>query len=259
MLSRALRSETVKFAHRRTTLLLLISVALLPPLLATSFTLMLRGGDQFASPWLQSTLSSQQDLLLIVFDVSDLFCVLAGVLAITSEYRSLTIMRTYQVFPGRYTVLMGKLLVLALLVFVASTLAVGLALVVLMTPGGGVPVPQPPGLLAAGFVFNGFVVALFGYGVGLVLSRTLPTLLTVVAFMYVLPDTVRVFCSVFLPDLVDLYLYLPTEASGAIMQSALRGGSYAGIHPAHAAIVSVVETATVLALGMWIQRRRDIL
>lgn len=258
MLGRAFRSELGKLLARRTTFLLVLSIALLPPLLATSFTVLLRRNVGISSAWLEPTLSSPNELMRLVFGMADLLCALVGVLVITSEYRTLTIMRTYQVFAGRVSVLMGKLLALALVVLIASTVAVGGAMAILQAFGGGVLVPSSPWLMAVGFAFNGVLVALFGYGLGLLLSRSLPTLLTVVSFVYLLPDVVRVLVSVFLPGFNGVQGYLPTEASGAAIQAAVQGTAYTGIAPGLGAIVASVETAVVLAVGVVVQRRRDI-
>jgi ABC-type transport system involved in multi-copper enzyme maturation permease subunit len=258
MLSRAVRSEAGKLLRRRTTLFLVLSIALVPPALATSFTALLRRDLGTPSQWLEPTLSSPTELLLLVFGTGDLLCAVVGVLVITSEYRTLTIMRTYQAFPGRVPVLVGKLLVLVLTVLAAGAVAVVSALAVLQVFGGVGPVPSSPGRLIAGFLFNSVLVALFGYGVGLVLSRSLPTLLTVVSFIYVVPDVVRVVVSALGLGLAGLQWYLPTEASEAGTLAALQGASYLGIEPGLGAFVAAIEIAVLLALGVVVQRRRDI-
>ncbi len=105
-------------------------------------------------------------------------------------------MRTYQAFPGRVPVLVGKLLVLVLTVALAAgAVAVVSALAVLQVFGGVGPLAIVAGTTDRWLPPNSVLVALFGYGVGLVLSRSLPTLLTVVSYIYVVPDVVRVVVS----------------------------------------------------------------
>lgn len=258
MLRRALRSEVRKLFSRRVTSLLLVSIALLPLALAVGSTMIVSGNARSSSPWLDPALTAPQDLLLIVFGTANLLTAVLGLLSITSEYSTLTIMRTYQVFRRRHHVLFGKLISLAVLVLAASVVAVGLAIPELLAFGGPVLTPAAPWLLAAAFVANGVLVALFGLGVGMVLSRTLPAMLTVVTFIYILPELVSVVVGSVLPQAQGLEGFLPTEAAGALVQSALHGSAYTGINPGLALLVALAETTIVLAAGFWIQARRDV-
>lgn len=257
MLRRAVRSETHKLLSRRTTCLLLVSLALLPPALAMGFAILLRTDVGSTSPLLATTLATPQDLLLIVFGTADLFAALLGLLSITSEYSTLTIMRTYQVFRRRHQPLIGKLISLTILTLATSAVAVGGAIAELLVDGGPSLEIQNPLLLASGFMANAALVALFGLGIGMMVSRTLPAVLTVVTFIYILPDVVSTLFGAVLPQLRWLVWYLPTEAAGASVQAALRAG-YSGISPGLGLLVGMLETALVLVAGFWIQVRRDV-
>lgn len=257
-MKRALASEWIKIRSRRTSVLLVLSVALMPPLLAAGVTLVAVQRELPASRWLSSTLTSPNEVLRLVFGMSGLLCALVGALAITSEYRNQTIMRTFQVFPTRTPVLLAKLLVAAGAVAAASAAGALAALVFLRAFGGESLWPESPVLLVLGSVANGLLVSAFGYAVGLLLSRALPTLLTIVAFLFVLPDTLRTVASYLLPGLKGFDQFLPTEASQSLTLAAIPASTLEWLGPATGVMVALAEIVIALVCGVLAQRRRNI-
>ena len=258
MLRRAIASEARKIGARRSTRFLLVLLTVLPTSIALALITLLRGAARADWRWFQLSRTSPQDLLQIVFGTAGLFCGLLGIMTLTSEYGAMTVMRTYQIFRDRYSVLIGKLLVLAGVSLLSNSIAVTLGLVELRALGGAALATSSPGVLAWSFVAKGVITTIFGYGLGLLMSRSVPTILAFVGFLYVLPEVVTVLFQAVAPSLTGLRWYLPTEAAAAPMQKALLGVTYTGPPPATAIAVVLAETLMVVVAGIWIQRHKNI-
>jgi hypothetical protein len=204
-------------------------------------------------------LNAEPDLPWLVFTSGNLFAVVFGALAITAEYGSKTILRTYQIAPNRPTVLLAKLAALCLLAALGGVVASSTGVAVLA--GSGQPdlhVPQPVALIAA-YTANMMLMAILSYGVGLLLSRTVATIVTLVGLVYVVPDAVRLLCANFLPSFQRAYLWLPSEASRCGVMASLHPSDYGGVPVPLGLATATLAAALLVAVGIMLQRRKDII
>jgi hypothetical protein len=253
-----MRSELKKVFSRHSTISLIVGLALISPLLSAAFVVLSSGfvgvGPTLANPALQQP----EELLLLVFRGSDLFCALLGTLLLTAEYGSSAIYRTYQSFRNRLVALAGKFIILVGATFIAGLIASALSILILNISGLEVFSIDSPLLLVCSVVADCLLVASFSFGIALILSKTVPALIATLGIIYILPSVVKTILDFFAPDLAFISLHLPANAASAGIAKTLQGSSYTGIDPVQGLISATAMALLVLVAGYLIQRQKDV-
>jgi hypothetical protein len=179
-----------------------------------------------------------------------------GVLAITSEYATGTIRATLAAVPRRRTVLAAKAAVLAVPVFVVSTVACAAAFLagqaVLAAKDIGVSIAGPGELRAvigAGLYLT--VMALLGLGLGAALRHTAGAISGFTGLVLILPLLVSPLPSPWGRDIAE---YLPANAGQAILNVHPTLGFLA---PWTGFAVLCAWALAALATATWLINRRD--
>jgi ABC-2 type transport system permease protein len=179
-MTRLIRAEVAKLATTRTFRLLaagalvLIAGAVTPTALATAYT----GGG---SPARET---------LALAGLAQTFALIAGALAVTSEFRHKTIVPAVLITPRRGRVLIAKLVTLAAagLVFGLAAFAIAAAITMPVLAsrhiGSGIDGAQLAAIIAGGAVTTAIGAAL-GVGVGAVIRNQVGAIVALLALLYV--------------------------------------------------------------------------
>jgi ABC-type transport system involved in multi-copper enzyme maturation permease subunit len=258
MLMNSVKSELVKLTGKRATCLVLICLTALVPSVSFGFVLFSGGIDSQMAGIFDSVLQNPEELLLLIFKTGNLFCVLLGVIGVGAEYGSSAILRTYQHFGDRTTAILGKLICLALLSVATSLFAATAGVCILNFTGvAAFAIPHPVALVGY-YTVNCLILTVLSFGVVLVASHTVASLLAMVTILYLLPDILRIVLSFFSPDLAFLVGYLPGDAAGAGVGMSITAGTYAGINPVVGVVVAGAVALIVAVVGAIVQKRRDL-
>jgi hypothetical protein len=258
MLAYSIHSEFHKMISKHSAVSLVLGLALFVPLISIALVGMSNNLVNLNFSIADSALQNSNDILLLVFRSGNLLSALIGTLVLTTESGAMTIYRTYNVFQHRQTALIGKLIVVEGFVLVAGLIAASISVAVFNLFGTESVRINDPLLLILSYALNGLLIALFSFGVSLVVSKTIPALITTLGVLYILPDVVKTVIGYFFPNAIPIDLYLPGNAAGAGVAKVLQGTSYVGINPV-VGIASVMVAALVfIVFGLLIQRRKDV-
>jgi ABC-2 type transport system permease protein len=203
-----------------------------------------------------------------------------GALIVTSEYATGAIRTTLAALPRRMSVLAGKGIVIAVVVFVVTEVTAFASFFVgqlVLTAHGGRALPADStiltqvrssvipvvsiteaGALRAVFLCGIYLtlLTLTAFGIGLVLRHTAGAISLFVGVLLVLPLIVQILPS----DLSHpIERYLPSNLGLAMIAVTTRRTDFAGIlmTPWAAAATLVLYTAAFVSLGAWVLVRRD--
>lgn len=260
MLSRSLRYELFKLFSRRTTLVTLMLLALSAPLFAFGIVLILSGQETFAAGIINSVIQDPSDLVVLTFQSTNLLCGLLGILVIGSEFNSGAILRTYQNFSSRVEVLAAKALSLSALVAVASAIGSFAALSIFTISEFDSVVIASPVSFVIWCTVNNVILVLFAYGVALIFSRTISSLIAVFSVFYILPDVLRTLLGFVAPDFVFVSQLMPAQALGAGIRESVTGNLCSAyvVSPVTGLFVTLVLTFAFVLTGCIIQGRKDV-
>ncbi|MCW2632786.1 MAG: conserved rane protein of unknown function [Pseudonocardia sp.] len=252
-MTRLVRAEFRKLLTTRLWLWLLLgSIGLVA--LFTSLTLGFSGRPGNPAPPLD-TAEGLRSLLSSVTGATALVAVL-GVIAMTSEYRYLTITATFLATPRRERVVGAKLVTYAAVGLVFGV-ACALAVLVIALPwlaakdvavsgAGGTMI----GTLAAGVAVLGIYGAL-GVGVGALVRNQVAAVVGLLVFLFVVQP---LFVSI--PALNPVGRLLPGSAAAAVMQVSQSG--FEVLAPWQGAVVLLLYGLVLAGLGVVFTVRRDV-
>jgi len=258
MLSHSIHSELVKVTSRHSTVTIIVGLTIFAPLMTIaliSIALNLITNDLSA---LVTAMQNPNEIKLLIFQSSNLFCLLLSSLVVTTEYGTSVIYRTYQVFRKRLTALFGKLIVIESIVLATSIIAFSITVFILNFSGIEMFHIDHPLILILFSAVNCFIIALFSYGISLILSRTIPVLVTTIGIFYILPGALSTVFAFLSPSSASDILYLPINAASSPVQAVLQGTSYSGVHPIAGVTLTLALSLLLVVIGCIIQLRRDI-
>lgn len=203
-----------------------------------------------------------------------------GAMIVTSEYATGAIRTTLATLPRRMSVLYGKGIVIALVVFVVTEVTAFVSFFVgqlVLTAHGGRTLPAgssiltqvrsakipvvsitDPGALRAVFLCGVYLtlLALLAFSIGFILRHTAGVISLYVGLLLVLPLIVQILPSS-LSDPIERYL--PSNLGLAMIVVTTRKTDFAGVLMAPWAAVAVLSLYTVAfgAVGAWLLVRRD--
>ena len=258
MLIHSIHSEFKKIVSKHLTVSLILGLTLFVPLISFALIGVSRSTLIADSSIVDSAMQKPEDMLLLIFRSGNLFCALLGTLMVTTEYGAGAIYRTYSTFRNRIVALFGKLIVLKAFVFLAGMIASISSITILNLSGIESLRIEKPLFLVLCYVLNNLMVALFSYSISLLLSNTVPALVTTFGVLYILPDAIRIILGYFAPQAASLYRYLPSSAASAGIEKTILGNSYSGIDPAVGIVVTAVISLALLFIGFIVQQKKDI-
>lgn len=203
-----------------------------------------------------------------------------GALIVTSEYASGSIRTTVATLPRRTTVVAGKGIVIALVIFVVTEITAFVSFFVgqlVLTAHGGRALPAGSSILTqirssaipvVGITDSGALRAVFlcgvyltmltlmALGIGFILRHTAGAISLYVGLLLVLPLIVQILPSS-LSDPIERYL--PSNLGLAMIVVTTRKTDFAGVllSPWAATATLVLYTTAFVAVGAWVLVRRD--
>jgi ABC-2 type transport system permease protein len=201
-----------------------------------------------------------QDSLLGLVLFGELFIVVLGALAITSEYSTHSIRMSLTVMPRRGVVLAAKGLVVAI---VAAAVAIATSFIaffagqaLLANTHAGATLSEPGVLQAVAASAVVVVLAgLFTYGIGTALRSTAGTITLVYGLLFLLPKLAMALPVTWQDDVIR---WIPGgQFNGVIASSVGAQGSPYMFGPWGEVAVFAGYTVAALALGAWAIHRRD--
>lgn len=194
-------------------------------------------------------------LSLAGYNIAQLAIAVLGVLMVSGEYASGTVRGTFAAVPRRWPVIVAKAAVLAVVLWVTTTLASFAAFFVgqLAYGTGSASITDDGALrMVMGTGLYLTAIGLFAMALAWILRSTAAGIATVVALLLVIPGLTGLLPSSWGPDVAR---WLPTEAGGAIMARVTDPTSFA-TWSGYAVLIGWVVVAFVAAAA--VLRRNDV-
>ena len=259
---RVVRSEWIKFRTLRSTVWTLAITLLIIVGIVTLFSVI--GASQSSGPGSAGDGGGSIMVFEIATALAQLAVVVLGVLVITGEYSTGMIRSTLAAVPRRLPALWAKGIVLAVSIFVVSTVAVGFSLGIMQLFLG--PKGLAPNLgdadtlrILAGVPLYLAAIALLAFAIGAVLRHSAGALATVLGLLLVIENLFLIpwkplqKISPFLPGTAGSKILAPQEQIHAMSQGAV--GAVLGPWQGYAILLAWV--AVVLTVAAVLLRRRN--
>jgi len=250
---RIVKSEWIKFRTLRSTVWTLAITLLVMVGIATAFSALL------ASQGTETGAPSSLSVFSIAANMASLAVVVLGVLVITGEYSTGMIRSTLAAVPRRLPALWAKGVVLAVSIFVVSTVAVGISLGVmrLFLGAKGLAPDVSDGetmRILWGTSLYLTAIALLAFAIGALLRHSAGALATVLGLLLVIESLFQIpwkplqLISPFLPGTAGSKILMPQEQITAMSQGAVGAvlGPWQGYAVLLAWVVILLSAASVL-------------
>lgn len=214
-LPQVIRGEWIKFWTVRSTSITLLAGAVATVAFGMIFSLVAESGAEAPGP--AAFLSDPVDLALGGIGITEMVVGVLGVIIVAGEYSTGLIRTAFAAVGRRWTVIAGKVAVLAASITGVMTVAVTAAVVAGQAVYGGgeptVPVTEVLDVIAGTTVYL-VGIGLIGVALGFILRSTAGGIGTLVGAVFIGPNLLQL-----LPDsMTDVFLeYLPSESGAAIM------------------------------------------
>jgi ABC-2 type transport system permease protein len=255
---RVVNSEWIKFRTLRSTIWTLATTVVVMVGVVAAFS------ATVASEGTRAGAPQSIDVFLIAASLASLAVVVLGVLVITGEYSTGMIRSTFAAVPRRLPALWAKAMVLALSIFLVSTLAVGISLLVMHLFLGAKGLAPDLGdaqtlRILAGVPLYLTAIALLAFAIGTILRHSAGALATVLGLLLVVENLFEIPWA----PLQHISPFLPGTAGERILMSqasltAINAGSVgATLSPWQGYAVLLAWVAVLLAVAAVLLRRRN--
>jgi ABC-type transport system involved in multi-copper enzyme maturation permease subunit len=202
-----------------------------------------------------STVAGQRNLFAGASAGYIFVCVL-GIVAMTAEYRHLTVTPTFLATPKRNLVIIAKLITYAVVglgfAIVSALLVIAMALPWLSAKNVDVSLTAnriPLVLLAAVIVVA--IYGIVGVGLGALIRNQIAAVSVTLVYLFILENILSV-----IPKVKEAYKFLPGGAANAVTQVSQNNTSL--LEPWQGGLVLVGYGIVFAALAAWLTVRRDV-
>lgn len=256
---RLIRSELRKFFSTKTWLLLLLGtilLSLIPVVVTLAFAGQHAGNGQASLP--EITDPRIQEMVLSGPSSATIFIAILGVIGITQEYRHRTATPTFLTTPGRWKVIVAKLVTYLGLgivyAAVAAVFVIALSALWINGAGGSFTLAGNNWKILVGAAIAAALYGIIGVGFGALVRNQIGAVVGLLAYMFVIENILAG-----IPATRDIYRFLPGGASSALYTYAQQSTSTINLlTPVQGGLLLVAYGVVFAVIALFVSTRREV-